>query len=376
MIFNLWEVISLGALSQLGQHKRRLARQTHHLFTGKPNTPKTNSSLDDSWQEIEFNVEGVDHHVPCYYRPVENPKGLIAFCGGMKTCAASYQETVEHLNAQGYSVVITNFPFPEKFDNGAQDLFTAYTKIQEAFYGSEDSPAYKIAAQHNLPVHVMTHSTAGLVFNKLMQQSPNNFAGFVQDKTIGATHISPFFTAAGACPRPNKQFNAAARRFGSDSWARLIFLTHAMLNKNTVYGDHFIELAYALLNSNRRAEERLPYKALPRYKEILTLMHHGESLYKDIERRGAANFLPQYSNFVLGMNDPNSCSSFGKRLGEMIGADIIEEEDGLHDPLKNNTTLINHLISLIDQDVIQHRQRQQQSGLFIQPQGSVRHLQM
>jgi hypothetical protein len=364
-------VISLDALASLNQLKISLARKAHQAFSGKPGEARTNAILDDSWQKIGFSPEGVKEDVNCFYRSADNPKGLIAFCGGLKTCAASYKETIEYLNERGYSVVITNFPFPEKYDGHETDFFDDFRRVQQAFYGDPNSPIYRIAKEEKLPVHVMTHSTGGLVFNELMHERGSGFAPFVQSETMGATHISPFFTAAGTCPRPTQKFNAAGRRFGSDSWARLIFLTHAMTNKKTIYGDHFIELGYAMLNQNRRMEEVMSTKVIPRYQEILTLMKHGEKLYQDIERDSPLNFCPQYSNFVLGKNDPNSCASFSKRLGEMINADIIEVDGGLHDPIKNNPELIDHLLSLMEEDVIQFQERR--SHFLIQQRPFARH---
>lgn len=319
-----------------------VARIAHRMICGKAEESSDDELPPEEWLRIPFYTPSIPEPIPCIYKPVDNPKGLVALCGGMMACTATYREMIEDLNAEGYSVISMSLPFPENFERTEEGFYPYYQEMVKSFYADPNSPVHQIARKENIPVHAFTHSTGGLVYTDLMQNDPE-FEEFVTRSIRNAAHLAPFFSAARACP--GEIFTPAQIEPKHDSLTRRIFLRHATANPNDRLGDHLRELVFPLMNMVKGwvTGEKMSTatKAIPRYKDILTLMKHGESLLLQAKEKLEKTEHPMI--FISGRGDNKACHSFAGRVADAMGAHI-EHIDSRHNPWVRNGIFIRTLM--------------------------------
>ena len=320
--------------------KQQFMRWANNTISGKPVSRSNDELPVESWIRIPYkiNYKGKDIDIPCIYKPARKPQALVAFCGGMKASTASYEEIIEGLNKRGFSVLNINLPFPEKFDEVKEDFYAAYKEIVRHFYAAPDSPAYEIARKNNFPVFALTHSTGGLLYTDLKEETDQEFHKFTEKHVIGDIHLAPFFTASRAAPPEN--FKKAITIEKNTSLARKLFLHHAKRHPDSIYGDHLIELTFAVVARMSGVDKITDRKLMPKYKHILKLMEHGENLFKTL--KGSVSLRRSPTTFILSDEDPHSCSIFSKRFAHKLGATVTHSK-GYHNPLDGDKELLEKL---------------------------------
>lgn len=155
-------------LENKNKPKKSNKKETSKVTDTKEKTQKAN--------EKYLNIKILGYHdlpLNCYvFDKVKNPKAVVLIVHGMQEHCLRYQNFAEHLNKNGYVVVMSDLRghgltaiSKDKLGHGEKDIF------KETLQDQKNIIAY-IKKQYDLPLYVFAHSYGSLLSQNLIQQCP------------------------------------------------------------------------------------------------------------------------------------------------------------------------------------------------------------
>ena len=271
-------------------------------------TPRGDMSTG-KWDKGQFLHDGT--YVPYYVAHAQNPHTVIGLITGFNSNPESkgYPEIINRMAKQGFSVVTIPLPMVGK----RTDFISDYESLIDFFYTSENSPLFS-EIRCDIPRVALTHSTGGLVFNKLIGQ--DGARQRLEARLNGAIHAAPFYESANSssiyAPRKDNFFrNYASKRLDTPADKALLA--------------SMVRRFFAIWDSSSSKDEH--FTQYPTFGQILTLKEEG---VKEITRPSVETSLPQH--FAVGNKDSSACSKTSAHFAANHNIPC-ETFNGGHNPL-------------------------------------------